>query len=235
MDQPPRDRRAQARRRRIARWTVFLGILAILAGTFHRFLFLNNFAVVEPGRVYRSAQPKQNLEEDLRARGIASVLNLRGGSADDWWYANEVATTARLGVDFYDLPLSADRRPTRRELLLLLEVLDRCRYPLWIHCKSGSDRTGLATALYELAVNGRPPEEARAAFSIWRGHIALFGPERLHEPIEEYARWLRQTGQPHTAARFRAWVEREYAPAGPPGPVTALRPGPRSAQPPVRR
>ena len=55
---------------------------------------------------------------------------------------------------YYDLPLSATRRPTRRELLQLIDLLETCSYPLLIHCKSGADRTGLASALYRLVRRG---------------------------------------------------------------------------------
>ena len=61
------------------------------------------------------------------------------------------------GLEFYDLPMSACRRPTRRELLVLLDLFEHCRYPLLIHCKSGSDRTGLASALYLMSRRGEPP------------------------------------------------------------------------------
>src|SRR5262249_57216146 len=94
------------------------------------------------------------VEPLIRGRRIASVLNLRGGSLADTFYQEEVRVTHALGVDFYDLPMSATRRPSRRELLLLLDLFGRCRYPLLIHCKEGSDRTGLACAPYLMASRG---------------------------------------------------------------------------------
>ena len=41
----------------------------------------------------------------------ASILNLRGGSPSELFYRREVAEATRRGVDFYDLPMSASRRP----------------------------------------------------------------------------------------------------------------------------
>lgn len=215
-------------RRRWARNAVALLLAAVLVAPFSRFLFLGNFGVVAPGRLYRSAQPKGDLGRTIADYRLASVLNLRGGTTADWWYADEVRVTRAHGVTFYDLPLLADRRPTRRELRALLDLFDRCRYPLLIHCKSGSDRTGLACALYELYVRGAPPERAERAFSIRYGHVPLFGPERLHEPIAEYAAWLRARGLAHTPAQFRSWVESTYgSDDGPDGPYAPLEPGPR--------
>jgi hypothetical protein len=38
-------------------------IMLAVGVLFHRFLFQNNFEVVDPGYVYRSAQPKLELED----------------------------------------------------------------------------------------------------------------------------------------------------------------------------
>ena len=180
------------------------------AGVFHRFLFLDNLSIVEHGRVYRSAQLKGRLESTLKSSGIATVLNLRGGSRNDWWYAQEVDVTRRLGIDFYDMPMQADERPSRRELSAILDLLDRCRYPLLVHCKSGSDRTGLVSALYRLVERGEPPEQALGSFSIWRGHVPFLGPEQLHAPLIEYQAWLADRRLPHTPDRFRSWLATVY-------------------------
>jgi protein tyrosine phosphatase (PTP) superfamily phosphohydrolase (DUF442 family) len=163
-----------------------LGALTVAVG--HRPLLRGNFGVVDPGRVYRSAQPRADLRRTAASHHLASILNLRGGSRADPWYAAEVDAARDLGIAFYDLPLGATRRPSRRELLLLLDLFDRCRYPLLIHCKSGSDRTGLASALYLMARRGVAPERALDAFSIGYGHFPIGGPQRLHEPVPRVRR-----------------------------------------------
>ncbi len=201
-------------RRRTRRFWRRIGLLVALlgfVGLFHRFLFLDNLAVVEPGRVYRSAQLKGRLEPTLKSLQIATVLNLRGGSRADWRYAQEVDVTRQLGIDFYDLPMQADEVPSRRELLAIVDLLDRCRYPLLVHCKSGSDRTGLVSALYRLVERSEPPEQARGSFSLWRGHVPLLGPEQLHTPLLQYQDWLDQEKLSHTPDRFRHWLATVYA------------------------
>jgi hypothetical protein len=129
---------------------------------------------------------------------------------------------------FYDLPLSATRRPTRSQLLTLIDVLQHCPYPLLIHCKSGADRTGLASALYLMVCRDELPERALGAFTVEYGHIPLFGTEQLHQPILEYADWLKSHRLTHTAARFRAWVKDEYAADDPHVDPPPLQPGPRA-------
>jgi protein tyrosine phosphatase (PTP) superfamily phosphohydrolase (DUF442 family) len=190
-----------------------LAIALCACWAFRRPWFQGNLATVDAGRVLRSAQPTARLAEWIRDYRLRSILNLRGGSLADPWYAAEVTTARACGVSFQDLPLSATRRPSRRELLALIDLLQGSPYPLLIHCKSGADRTGLATALYLMVVRGESPEQAERAFSLGFGHVPFGGPEHLHEPVREYASWLKVRGQPHTSDRFLNWLKSEYGPA----------------------
>lgn len=198
---------------------------------FRRPWFQGNLGEVDAGRVIRSAQPTTGLADLIRDYRLRSILNLRGGSPSDWWYDAEVETSRANGVTFYDLPLNATRRPTRRELLTLIDTLRTCPYPLLIHCKSGADRTGLASAIYRMIVLNEPPDHAGRAFALEFGHIPLGGTEHLHEPLDEYAAWLTARGLDHTPDRFRDWVKDVYESADGPGDPPPLQPGPR----PLRR
>jgi len=198
-----------------------------LGWVFRRPWFEGNLAVVDPDRVIRSAQPTTQLARWIDDFRLRSILNLRGGSRSDWWYDSEVVAAEAHGVSFYDLPLSATRRPTRRELLFLIDVLERCPYPLLIHCKSGADRTGLASALYLMVKRNQPPDLAENAFALEFGHIPFLGTEHLHEPLHEYASWLKDRRLAHSPERFRAWVKTEYRSADRPVDPPLLPPGPR--------
>jgi protein tyrosine phosphatase (PTP) superfamily phosphohydrolase (DUF442 family) len=185
--------------------------------------YSSNLGIVDPGRVIRAAQPTSGLKDMIREHKLASILNLRGGSPRDAFYSNEVRVAKEAGVDFYDFSMSASKRPKRLELLQLIDVMNRCAYPLLIHCKAGADRTGLATAIYRMVILKEPPEKAVEAFTIYHSHVPLFGPQRLHEPIDEYAAWLARNALPHSPERFRDWVMSTYQaddPAVEPSPVT---------------
>ena len=226
--QIPDPSRRGRRRNRIKIELALLTVGAIaFSAYFYRPLFLGNLGVVDEGLVYRSAQPKGDIPGLIRDRKLASIVNLRGGGEGDAWYVAEVAATRDAGVDFYDLPMSAVRRPTRRELLVLIDLLSRCKYPLLIHCKSGSDRTGLLAGLYLLLKKGQAPDRAEAAFSLAYGHVPILGPRRLHEPFDEYGAWLASTGAVHTPERFVDWVEHHYRSADPLVAIAPVRPGPR--------
>jgi protein tyrosine phosphatase (PTP) superfamily phosphohydrolase (DUF442 family) len=209
---------------------VALGLLLVglaTAYTFRNPWFHGNFGVVDAGKAYRSAQPLAGLSALIDERGIKTVLNLRGGSEADPWYAAEVDVTKSKGVAFYDLPMTATARPTRKQLLTLVDLFTRCDTPILIHCKSGSDRTGLASALYRMVVLGEPPETAVAAFSLHYGHVPLLGTRHLHEPFDEYAAWLTETKRTHQPETFRSWVEHEYRAEDPLTALVPLAPGPR--------
>jgi protein tyrosine phosphatase (PTP) superfamily phosphohydrolase (DUF442 family) len=213
------------RARRLA--LIMLAIAGATAYSFRNPLIWGNFGVVDEGLVYRSAQPLDGLSGLIAEKRIATVLNLRGGSDADPWYAAEVATTRRLGVDFYDLPLVATVRPSRKQLLTVLDLLDRCKYPLLIHCKSGSDRTGLVSGLYLMSRKGIAPERAEDAFSLYYGHVPLLGTRLLHQPFWEYAKWLHFHQLSHTPERLRTWVAHDYRADDAFAEVVPLPTGPR--------
>ncbi len=144
---------------KLAAAVVLLGGVTV-SWVLRRPLFERNLGVVDDGLVMRSAQPTTQLADWARRYRLKSVLNLRGGGTGDWWYGNEIRGAKESGLTYYDLPLSATRRPTRRELLQLIDLLDRCSYPLLIHCKSGADRTGLASAVYRMVRRDEAPETA---------------------------------------------------------------------------
>lgn len=223
---------------RACRWIAYAVVatlvgVAVVLWTFRGPWFSSNLAVLDPGYVIRSAQPTDQLGRWIEQYGLRSILNLRGGGSSDAWYLNEVHEARAHDVAFYDLPMSATRRPRRRELLILIDLLDRCRYPLLIHCKSGADRTGLASALYLLLRKDLGPLEAERAFSIEFGHVPIMGPEHLHEPLREYAAWLKARGLAHQPARFRDWVKNEYASPDPSVDPPVLPDGPRATRRPL--
>jgi hypothetical protein len=219
---------ASRRRRRRWLWIALLILCVLFSIRFWRPLFAYNLGVVDSGRVYRSEQPGEWLSHWSKTHSLKSVLNLRGGSFHDPFYATEVQITRDRGVAFYDFPLSASRRPSRRELLTLLNLFERCEYPVLIHCKRGADRTGLVSALYLLAVKRCSPQEAEQAFSLDHAHISIPGSTaQLHAPLQEYAGWLKDNQRTHSPELFRSWVESEYLSAPLDDSFRPLQPGPR--------
>lgn len=131
-----------------------------------------NFHAVSEGAFYRSAQlEKDELEKAVRDHGIRAILNLRGAHAGELWYDDEVAVSKALGVAHFDYGLSAYRIVTDRQIADLVGILRDAPKPLLVHCKSGADRTGLVSALYRFAVEGKSADEADRQLTLIYGHF----------------------------------------------------------------
>ncbi|MBB5745200.1 dual specificity protein phosphatase family protein [Brevundimonas variabilis] len=157
-------------------WT--LAAVGLFVVVFISFTMANgNFHTVARGEAFRSAQPSPaKLERYVRDHGIRTVINLRGANPSDAWYQEEVAAADQLGLNHIDFRMSARRGITNGEALQLIEIMRDAPKPLLIHCESGADRTGLASALYAAAIAGLGEEAAERHLSIRYGHVsAPFG------------------------------------------------------------
>ncbi len=133
-----------------------------------------NFHVVVPGAVYRSAQPSgADVIKYHERLGIRSVVNLRGVNRQAAWYRDEVAATEGLGIELITFEMSAKRRMSPDRARELIQVLARAPKPMLIHCNGGADRTGLAASLYLAGVAKIPEETAEGQLSILYGHFPL--------------------------------------------------------------
>jgi protein tyrosine/serine phosphatase len=110
----------------------------------------------QEGGLYRSAQLSENeLQMAIRHHEIRAILNLRGAHPGQSWYDDEIAVSKALGVAHYDYALSAYRVVTDNQITELLGIIRHAPKPLLVHCKSGADRTGLVSALYRFAIEGK--------------------------------------------------------------------------------
>jgi hypothetical protein len=193
---------------------LFLLIFGILLGSeVIRVLIGNNTHWVIPNRVLRTAQlSKESTERVVREEGIRTIVNLRGCSYPAEWYLTEIESTHQLGISQEDITLSAYRLPAPQELLRLLEVLDRSEYPILIHCRRGSDRTGLVAALVQLLQTDADLATAREQCSVRYGHFRAMKAARIDEFFDQYEEWLQSTNQKHSQKILRHWIKEEYCP-----------------------
>jgi protein tyrosine phosphatase (PTP) superfamily phosphohydrolase (DUF442 family) len=210
----PVPRRARRFRWRVAFWGALAGLLLALGVEVYHVLIGQNFHTVVPGRVYRSAQLSEtDLEEVIRRQGIRTVVNLRGFCDPYPWYLDESRATHHLNVDQEDICLSACRLPSMHEVRRIVEVLDRTAYPILLHCRRGSDRTGLVSALCVLWHTDAGLSEASHQLGPRYAHFPLGRPKYLDEFLSLYADWLHGEGLAHSPAVLRRWLTDEYCPA----------------------
>jgi protein tyrosine phosphatase (PTP) superfamily phosphohydrolase (DUF442 family) len=191
---------------------VVFGIgLIVLLGECSRVLFGANFHTVIPGRVYRCAQPSpQDLHGYVQSHGIRTVINLRGCCSMQEWYQEQAETTSDLSICQEDLNFSAGRLPSATELKHLLQVLEHVEYPILIHCRRGSDRTGMVAAIIMLLQEGVSYDEALGELHLRFGHLAVGRTVHMDSFFTLYREWLEQGNGEHSPQRFRQWVVHEY-------------------------
>ncbi|WP_276120992.1 dual specificity protein phosphatase family protein [Pararhizobium qamdonense] len=135
---------------------------------------LGNFAVVVPGALYRSNQPTALQVADYAERyGIKTIVNLRGSNENATWYKNEVATARDLGIGHIDFKMVATKQLSVEESHRLVALLRDAPKPILIHCKSGADRTGLASVIYLNRIAGVDEDIAERQLSIRYGHFSI--------------------------------------------------------------
>jgi len=159
----------------------------------------DNFRSVEEDRAYRSAQlDASTLNLVFDEYGIRSVINLRGENEQDAWYRNERAAAEQAGVTLVDIRMSAGQLPSRDALLLLYDTFQTAEYPILIHCQSGADRTGAASAIWRMVMRGDTREAARVELSLVYGHFEARHPEmdQLVEMFQPDRDWIANVYQP---------------------------------------
>lgn len=123
-------------------WLILAG-----AGYYLVFFVINaNFREVVANKVYRSAQPSpKHLRKWVERYGIKTVINLRGSS--EKVIEQEQSTADELGLNLVSIHLSGKRLATSAEMAELIDALEKAETPVLLHCESGIDRSGMASAL----------------------------------------------------------------------------------------
>lgn len=162
-----------------------------------------NFAEVLPGRLYRSNHPTpRHLAAVAKRLGLRTLINLRGHRAcgSD---ALSRDTAARLGLRHIDMAFESRGAPHRDRILRFAGIMDQLQTPALMHCKSGADRAGLASAL-AILLEGGSSQDAMAQLS-WRfGHWRTSRTGILDAFVARYA------AKAEGRLPFLAWVRDEY-------------------------
>lgn len=199
-DRRPRVDLSTRRGRRLAELNLQISDHGLLRHLWH------NEEEIAPG-VWRANQPNRARFRAYADRGIRAVLTLRGAS-DQPHQVLSAEGVKLAGLIHYRFPLKARRLVPRDTLLRLLDLFEVIERPFVMHCKSGADRSGLASFLYLLSQTDTPPEVARRQLS-WR-YIHFRGPKTgiLDHFADTYLAAHAATG-----IGIRDWIETVYDPA----------------------
>lgn len=186
------------------RWQYVVGHIESLFidDLFLSYLFPNRHRVSQ--KMWRSSQPHYLQIRGLKKKGIRTIINLRGARDCATFYLEDKACK-KHGVTLVNFPVNS-RQPPKLEILEQLEKLfSGIEYPALMHCKAGSDRVGIMSALYLLITEKRPPEEAMKQLS-WRyGHIRHAKTGVLDKFLETYRDYSKKND-----TDFMTWARTQY-------------------------
>lgn len=202
---------ARCRPRRWGFWSVGIVVFAFLVVKLLHVFAWSNLHTVIPGKIYRGAQPSPSAIQTLvKQYGVRTIVNLRGACLAQEWYLEEAKSAQGLGISLEDLTFSAGRWPSHYEIQHLVEVLESAEYPIFMHCRQGADRTGMASAIALVLVGDAPYAEARRQLSMRYGHAPVGHPIILDRFFDAYEAWLQSSGRSHDRDAFRHWLLEEY-------------------------
>jgi protein tyrosine/serine phosphatase len=156
----------------------------------------------------RTNQPWPFQLEAWKARGVKTVINLRGGFETSF-RAMEVDACQRLGLELVDFVIASRDVPTKQQVLGARELFETVRYPALMHCKSGADRAGVMAVFYKHFREGQPVRQAMEQLHPRYLHVKAGLTGVLDYVFERYL----AEGEP-AGLSLVEWVSRpEYEPA----------------------
>jgi protein tyrosine phosphatase (PTP) superfamily phosphohydrolase (DUF442 family) len=121
----------------------------------------DHFFELDKGRFYRSKLlSARRLTFFINKFGLKTVINLCGEEPNRRWWRSERHVCEKNGVEFYNISMSAERLPYKKDVLALLDIYNTAPKPIMVHCARGIDRTGEAAALWLLEKQGKSKKEA---------------------------------------------------------------------------
>ncbi|HEU4388674.1 MAG TPA: sulfur transferase domain-containing protein [Blastocatellia bacterium] len=120
---------------------------------------IKNFGCVNKN-LYRGGQPGPGDLKRLAELGIRTIVNLRG---EDERTQSEGVEAKALGLRYFAIPMPGLSRPSDEQVSGVMAILDaQENWPVFIHCKRGSDRTGTIIACYRISHEGWTGSQAIA-------------------------------------------------------------------------
>jgi protein tyrosine phosphatase (PTP) superfamily phosphohydrolase (DUF442 family) len=110
---------------------------------------LYNFGLVAQD-IQRSGQPSPPvLWLHYELFPFKSVINLAWEPEKNQDQVHEKQFCEKRNINYYNFSWNAGGPKDWREVDRVIEIIDRCEKPVWIHCKGGKDRTGGLVAMWK--------------------------------------------------------------------------------------
>jgi tyrosine-protein phosphatase SIW14 len=110
---------------------------------------IKNFGQMDD-RFYRGAQPLEGEYQSLKDLGVNTVIDLRNDPTD-----YEKTAVEALGMKYVNIPMSGWKYPKSQYIEQFLQLMnDSSTGTVYVHCKAGIHRTGVAGAVYRFTKYG---------------------------------------------------------------------------------
>ncbi|MBP9721906.1 MAG: tyrosine-protein phosphatase [Gammaproteobacteria bacterium] len=187
-------------------------LLLIFLNFIYKIYYLNNFNIVIPNKIYRSAQPTlENLQDWQKSYHIKTILNLRSDkpllNTTQLNQENKFALISGITQKF--IKLTASSLPTPKDIIKIIDILQHSPNPILIHCKHGVDRTSIMSAIAVLLDN-QSVDQALKQFAISYGFLPFRKQEILKTLLYDYKDWLNKNNINSTAENFTYWAKNYY-------------------------
>ena len=123
-------------------------------GSRKEYVGLPNFAQVSP-HLYRGGQPGADGLKALKKMGVSIIVDMRGSKS-----SHEQIAVEKLGMQYIAIPWHCPFPTDAIFARFLRLVHDNPKKKLFVHCRLGDDRTGMAIAAYRMADEGWSAEDA---------------------------------------------------------------------------
>ena len=165
---------------------------------------ISNFCVVTPNVLWRGAKPAQDGAAWLIQRGVRTIVNLELLQDDRRVFGEaRPASAGRYEAGYFRI---SDWEPNAVLAPVLLDdhvahflaVVDKQPKPVYVHCRSGQNRTGVMVAAYRVIVEGLSRDAAIAEMRRYQGiwfkadsaYIRSLSSERRYEIRRKAAAWM---------------------------------------------
>ena len=113
-------------------------------------------------------------------------------------FFDELDISKQMGVEHYDIRMSAKRLPHRKDLLKLIELYETAPRPILIHCQGGADRTGEASAMYMTDFMGASKKKALKMQTFWFRHLKWRFPAKRYftKSVYKGKEWAKENYYP---------------------------------------
>jgi protein tyrosine phosphatase (PTP) superfamily phosphohydrolase (DUF442 family) len=137
---------------------------------------IKNFCFVTKESLWRGGKPSEQGAAWLINNGIKSVVNLEMLNDDLPSLANakvavsNVAEVAYFKVRNWEPIAAVSPKLQDQHVARFLAIMASSSKPVYVHCRSGQNRTGVNVAAYRMLVEGMDTEAAVAEMKTFKGH-----------------------------------------------------------------